>query len=140
MFSTLDEISVFLFYQDRIWRYTVNLVTHLSLEPSLDLDPERDEWTGKLSYHLLFHIDLWVDYSTKAHTFTTNECNLNFAFSRARAVPNMFQNNADDILARSSVETWVIKGQKGDVDVCKKCEGKVYEAEKLTTASVSIFL
>ena len=51
----------------------------------------------------------------------------------------MFQNNADDILARSSVETWVIKGQKGDVDVCKKCEGKVYEAEKLTTASVSIF-
>ena len=81
-----------------------------------------------------------MDYSTKAHTFTTNECNLNFAFSRARAVPNMFQNNADDILARSSVETWVIKGQKGDVDVCKKCEGKVYEAEKLTTASVSIFL
>jgi len=55
--------------------------------------------------------------------------------NRARAVPNMFQNNADDILARSSVETWVIKGQKGDVDVCKKCEGKVYEAEKLTTAS-----
>ena len=52
----------------------------------------------------------------------------------------MFANNADDILARSTVETWVIKGEKGDVDVCKKCEGKVYEAEKLTTASVSIFV
>ena len=48
----------------------------------------------------------------------------------------MFANNADDILARSTVETWVIKGEKGDVDVCKKCEGKVYEAEKLTTAAV----
>ena len=51
----------------------------------------------------------------------------------------MFANNADDILARSTVETWVIKGEKGDVDVCKKCEGKVYEAEKLTTAAVSDF-
>ena len=51
----------------------------------------------------------------------------------------MFANNADDILARSTVETWVIKGEKGDVDVCKKCEGKVYEAEKLTTAAVSNF-
>merc|ERR1712088_561497 len=40
--------------------------------------------------------------------------------NRARAVPNMFANNADDILARSTVETWVIKGEKGDVDVCKK--------------------
>ena len=51
----------------------------------------------------------------------------------------MFANNADDILARSTVETWVIKGEKGDVDVCKKCEGKVYEAEKLTTAAVWTF-
>ena len=57
-------------------------------------------------------------------------------WSRARAVPNMFANSADDILARSTVETWVIKGEKGDVDICKKCEGKVYEAEKLTTAAV----
>ena len=52
----------------------------------------------------------------------------------------MFANNADDILARSTVETWVIKGEKGDVDVCKKCEGKVYEAEKLTTAAVRYFI
>lgn len=55
--------------------------------------------------------------------------------NRARSVPKMFQNNADDILARSTVETWTIKGEKGDGDCCKKCEGKVFEAEKLTTAS-----
>jgi len=55
--------------------------------------------------------------------------------NRARSVPSMFANNQDDILARSSVETWVIKGVKGNVDCCKKCEGKVFEAEKLTTAS-----
>ena len=59
-------------------------------------------------------------------------------FLRARSVPSMFQNNADDILARSSVETWTIKGEKGDGNCCKKCEGKVFEAEKLTTASVRI--
>ena len=50
----------------------------------------------------------------------------------------MFLNPADDILARSTVETWVIKAQKGDVDCCPKCDGKVYEAEKMVTASVSI--
>ena len=52
----------------------------------------------------------------------------------------MFQNNADDILARSTVETWVIKGEKGDADVCKKCCGKVYEAEKMTSAAVRVCL
>ena len=57
--------------------------------------------------------------------------------SRARSVPKMFANNADDILARSTVETWVIKGEKGDADVCRKCCGKVYEAEKMTSAAVS---
>ena len=56
---------------------------------------------------------------------------------RARSVPKMFANNADDILARSTVETWVIKGEKGDADVCRKCCGKVYEAEKMTSAAVS---
>merc|ERR1712226_571295 len=54
--------------------------------------------------------------------------------NRARSVPKMFANNADDILARSTVETWVIKGEKGDADVCRKCCGKVYEAEKITSA------
>ena len=49
----------------------------------------------------------------------------------------MFLNPADDILARSTVETWVIKAEKGDVDCCPKCDGKVYEAEKMVTASVS---
>ena len=57
---------------------------------------------------------------------------------RARSVPSMFSNPADDILARSTVETWVIKAEKGAADACKKCDGKVYEAEKMTTASVSI--
>ena len=52
----------------------------------------------------------------------------------------MFANNADDILARSTVETWVIKGEKGDADVCRKCCGKVYEAEKMTSAAVRIRL
>jgi cysteine/glycine-rich protein len=47
----------------------------------------------------------------------------------------MFLNPADDILARSTVETWVIKAEKGDVDCCPKCDGKVYEAEKMVTAS-----
>jgi len=55
--------------------------------------------------------------------------------NRARSVPKMFANNADDILARSTVETWVIKGEKGDADVCRKCCGKVYEAEKMTSAA-----
>ena len=48
----------------------------------------------------------------------------------------MFQQQ-DDILARSTVETWVIKAEKGDVDCCPKCDGKVFEAEKMVTASVS---
>ena len=57
--------------------------------------------------------------------------------SRARSVPSMFLNPADDILARSTVETWVIKAEKGNADCCPKCDGKVFEAEKLVTASVS---
>ena len=61
-------------------------------------------------------------------------------YNRARSVPNIFANNQDDILARSSVETWVIKGVKGNADCCKKCDGKVFEAEKLTTASVIILM
>ena len=43
----------------------------------------------------------------------------------------------DDVLARSAVETWVIKAEKGEQDWCPKCEGKVFEAEKMVTASVS---
>ena len=48
----------------------------------------------------------------------------------------MFENNNDDILARSTVETWTIKAEKGDGTGCKKCDGKVFEAEKQTTAAV----
>ena len=59
---------------------------------------------------------------------------------RARSVPNIFSNTADDILARSTVETWTIKAEKGAGDCCKKCDGKVFEAEKMVTASVSIVI
>jgi len=52
----------------------------------------------------------------------------------SRSVPKMFQQQ-DDILARSTVETWVIKAEKGDMDCCPKCDGKVFEAEKMVTAS-----
>ena len=43
----------------------------------------------------------------------------------------------DDILARATVETWVIKAEKGERDCCPKCDGRVFEAEKMVTASVS---
>ena len=33
---------------------------------------------------------------------------------RSTSVPKMFMNNADDMLARSTVETWVIKAEKGE--------------------------
>ena len=45
--------------------------------------------------------------------------------------------NEDDILARASIETWVIKAEKGARDCCPKCDGRVFEAEKMVTASVS---
>jgi len=46
-----------------------------------------------------------------------------------------FYNNEDDMLARSTVETWVIKGDKDNQDCCPKCFGKVFEAEKMVTAN-----
>ena len=46
--------------------------------------------------------------------------------------------NDDDILARAIVETWTIKAEKGARDCCPKCDGRVFEAEKMVTASVSI--
>jgi len=45
--------------------------------------------------------------------------------------------DTDDILARSTIETWVIKAEKGDFNACPKCDGKVFEAEKMVTASVT---
>ena len=44
----------------------------------------------------------------------------------------------DDMLARATIETWVIKAEKGDRDCCPKCDGRVFEAEKMVTASVRI--
>merc|ERR1719244_1164533 len=46
-----------------------------------------------------------------------------------------FYNNDDDMLARSTIETWVIKAEKDNQDCCPKCEGRVYEAEKMVTAN-----
>jgi len=54
---------------------------------------------------------------------------------RSTSVPKMFMNSADDMLARSTVETWVIKAEKGEQDCCPKCDGRVFEAEKMVTAS-----
>jgi len=56
--------------------------------------------------------------------------------SRNSSIPNMFKVD-DDVLARSIVETWVIKAEKGDPDCCPKCDGKVFEAEKMVTGSGS---
>ena len=47
----------------------------------------------------------------------------------------MFKNE-DDILARSTVETWVIKAEKGAQDCCPKCYGRVFEAEKMVSGNV----
>ncbi len=75
------------------------------------------------------------------------------------SVPKLFSNQ-DDMLARSTVETWVIKAEPGEQvrlffflfreigtkiceirfrtqDCCPKCSGKVFEAEKMVTAAVS---
>ena len=39
------------------------------------------------------------------------------------------------MLARSTIETWVIKAEKDNQDCCPKSEGRVYEAEKMVTAN-----
>ena len=54
-------------------------------------------------------------------------------------IPNMYKTD-DDILARATVETWVIKAEKGEKDCCPKCDGRVFEAEKMVTASKSNLL
>ncbi|TRY73464.1 hypothetical protein TCAL_02229 [Tigriopus californicus] len=71
-------------------------------------------------------------FGTKSRSRPKND----FRGSRAMKtnVPKMFQNN-DDMLARSSIETWVIKAEKDDPNCCPKCDGKVYDAEKMVTAA-----
>jgi len=46
-----------------------------------------------------------------------------------------FYDNEDDMLARARIETWVIKAEKDNPDCCPKCGGRVFEAEKMVTAS-----
>ena len=53
--------------------------------------------------------------------------------ARARNL-SKFYDNDDDMLARSTIETWVIKGDRDSQDCCPKCEGRVFEAEKMVTA------
>merc|ERR1719384_1293044 len=56
--------------------------------------------------------------------------------TRSSSIPNMYKTD-DDMLARATIETWVIKAEKGERDCCPKCDGKVFEAEKMVTASGS---
>jgi hypothetical protein len=46
-----------------------------------------------------------------------------------------FYDNQDDMFAKSTIETWTIKANKDDQEWCPKCEGKVFEAEKMVTAN-----
>ena len=57
--------------------------------------------------------------------------------SRSSSIPSMYKTD-DDMWARSTIETWVIKAEKGEQNCCPKCDGKVFEAEKMVTASVRI--
>jgi len=56
--------------------------------------------------------------------------------TRSSSIPNMYKTD-DDMLARATIETWVIKAEKGEQNCCPKCDGKVFEAEKMVTASGS---
>ena len=58
---------------------------------------------------------------------------------RSRSNSVYMLKNDDDILARSTVETWVIKAEKGAQDCCPKCDGRVFEAEKMVSGNVSHF-
>ena len=100
---------------------TASLAIRWSLGLSAVPNQEPEHWAGATKH---FSIIRWQmsPYSV---------CDSYF-----RSVPKMFQQQ-DDILARSTVETWVIKAEKGDQDCCPKCDGKVFEAEKMVTASVS---
>lgn len=46
-----------------------------------------------------------------------------------------FYDNQDDMFAKSTIKTWTIKANKDDQEWCPKCEGKVFEAEKMVTAN-----
>jgi hypothetical protein len=70
------------------------------------------------------------EFGTKARTKPKK----GFKKVRSDSIPNMYKNE-DDILARASIETWVIKAEKGARDCCPKCDGRVFEAEKMVTAS-----
>jgi len=75
------------------------------------------------------------EFGTKARTKPKGKAAIK-SRSRNSSIPNMFKVD-DDVLARSVVETWVIKGEKGDPNCCPKCDGKVFEAEKMVSASGS---
>jgi len=72
------------------------------------------------------------EFGTKARTKPKK----GFKKVRSDSIPNMYKTD-DDILARAAVETWTIKAEKGAQDCCPKCDGRVFEAEKMVTASGS---
>ena len=102
-------------------KYIASLVMLLSLEQSADPNQGLGHSAGIQQLNYL--CSKWLSYFF-------------WCLNYVRSVPKMFQQQ-DDILARSTVETWVIKAEKGDIDCCPKCDGKVFEAEKMVTASVS---
>ena len=72
-----------------------------------------------------------LEFGTKARSMPRAG---KFRNARSVSIPKLFSNQ-DDMLARSTVETWVIKAEKGDQDCCPKCDGKVFDAEKMVTAA-----
>lgn len=73
------------------------------------------------------------EFGTKARTKPKARGH-HFKRIRSTSIPNMYKQQ-DDMLARATVETWVIKAEKGERDCCPKCDGRVFEAEKMVTAS-----
>ena len=102
-----------------------NLAIHLSLVPNLEPNLRKDSRSKYPSLREFFNLHFFFLFYFIFHSR-----------ARSNSIPNMYKTD-DDILARATVETWVIKAEKGEKDCCPKCDGRVFEAEKMVTASVS---
>jgi len=76
------------------------------------------------------------EFGTKSRTKPKGKLIKRNNRSRSSSIPSMYKTD-DDMWARSTIETWVIKAEKGEQNCCPKCDGKVFEAEKMVTASGS---
>jgi len=76
------------------------------------------------------------EFGTKSRTKPKGKLIKRTTRSRSSLIPSMYKTD-DDMWARSTIETWVIKAEKGEQNCCPKCDGKVFEAEKMVTASGS---